>query len=324
MFHRLVFEEAGPREAGKVLEALEPNISFFIDRHGDARMTMDVSMRLMPDAYVSRQRLANVATSRDRKHIERDNNNNLTLLVNLGGAPIHLGLPERRHGRDEAMAGFDTPAFLKGNEERYTAFSDGCDSLVVSIPRAGVAEVVSDLDRGIAHGVPMTPALRLLVGYARTLATDVGIASPELAAVASSHLRDLFILALGATRDGAEMAGGGARAARLARIKADIHANLGNPELSLDWLARRHGMRPRGIQNLFYAAGEGFVEYMRNARLERARETLGDPAHAWRNVAEIAFSCGFGDISWFNNAFRRRFGMTPSEVRASGPRGEIR
>jgi AraC-like DNA-binding protein len=35
-----------------------------------------------------------------------------------------------------------------------------------------------------------------------------------------------------------------------------------------------------------------------------------------RNAAgAIAFDVGFGDLSTFNHAFRRRFGMTPSELR---------
>jgi transcriptional regulator GlxA family with amidase domain len=34
-------------------------------------------------------------------------------------------------------------------------------------------------------------------------------------------------------------------------------------------------------------------------------------------IADIAFACGFGDISNFNRMFRRRFGDTPSGVRAA-------
>jgi Helix-turn-helix domain len=32
-----------------------------------------------------------------------------------------------------------------------------------------------------------------------------------------------------------------------------------------------------------------------------------------RSIAEIAFSCGFGDISHFNHCFRSKFGMSPRE-----------
>jgi AraC-like DNA-binding protein len=33
-------------------------------------------------------------------------------------------------------------------------------------------------------------------------------------------------------------------------------------------------------------------------------------------IIDIAFAVGFGDISHFNRVFRRRFGDTPSRVRA--------
>jgi AraC-like DNA-binding protein len=39
--------------------------------------------------------------------------------------------------------------------------------------------------------------------------------------------------------------------------------------------------------------------------------------HERRKVSEIAYACGFNEISYFNQAFRRRFGATPSDVRAA-------
>ena len=34
-------------------------------------------------------------------------------------------------------------------------------------------------------------------------------------------------------------------------------------------------------------------------------------------ISTIAFEAGFGDLSYFNHAFRRRYGATPSDIRAS-------
>jgi AraC-like DNA-binding protein len=43
---------------------------------------------------------------------------------------------------------------------------------------------------------------------------------------------------------------------------------------------------------------------------------LTDPRFADRSIASVAFDARFGDVSYFNRSFRRRFGVTPSEIRA--------
>lgn len=100
-----------------------------------------------------------------------------------------------------------------------------------------------------------------------------------------------------------------------AAITRDIAANLGEDGLSLSWLAQRHNVTPRRIRDLFYAENTNFTDYLLNGRLHRARDMLTDPALANVNIATIAFDCGFGDVSWFHHTFRRRFDMTPADIR---------
>jgi AraC-like DNA-binding protein len=38
-------------------------------------------------------------------------------------------------------------------------------------------------------------------------------------------------------------------------------------------------------------------------------------------ISDIAFACGFGDLSYFNRVFRRQYGATPSRVRAAARQG---
>lgn len=108
------------------------------------------------------------------------------------------------------------------------------------------------------------------------------------------------------------------QAERLSQIKADIAAHPGKHDLSLAWLSARHGLRPRQIQNLFYAEGAGFSAFLLECRLAHAHALISDVANKSRPIIQIAAMSGFGDISWFNNAFRRRFGMTPSAARMAG------
>jgi AraC-like DNA-binding protein len=38
-------------------------------------------------------------------------------------------------------------------------------------------------------------------------------------------------------------------------------------------------------------------------------------AHREGRISDIAFACGFNDLSYFNRCFRRRFGLTPTAAR---------
>jgi AraC-like DNA-binding protein len=66
---------------------------------------------------------------------------------------------------------------------------------------------------------------------------------------------------------------------------------------------------------LFEGEGTTFSEFVLARRLEHAFELLTAPAHNNLKVADIALASGFSDISYFNRAFRRRYGDTPSGVR---------
>jgi AraC-like DNA-binding protein len=55
-------------------------------------------------------------------------------------------------------------------------------------------------------------------------------------------------------------------------------------------------------------------QYLLRARLHRAAIRLAADSE---RVIDIAFDCGFGDVSNFNRAFRAEFGVTPKRHRAS-------
>jgi AraC-like DNA-binding protein len=159
--------------------------------------------------------------------------------------------------------------------------------------------------------------MRYLVGYVRHLEEHGVLADPELARIAAVHLRDLFVLVLGGRRDATMLAQGrGLRAARLQAIKRHIADNLGERGLTVGAVATRHRVAPRYVQRLFEREGTTFSEYVLNERLARVRKMLTNPRYARWTVTAIALEAGFGDVSYFNRRFRRRFGMRPSDVRA--------
>jgi AraC-like DNA-binding protein len=144
------------------------------------------------------------------------------------------------------------------------------------------------------------------------------LATERLQRLAADHIHDLIAVTMGATSDAAEIAAGrGIRAARMQAIKADIVRNLTGGDLTPAVLARRHGVSPRYIRKLFEAEHTSLSRFVLAQRLARVRRMLLDPRHAELTIGEIAFAAGFGDLSTFNRDFRRRFGMTPSDMRRS-------
>jgi len=114
------------------------------------------------------------------------------------------------------------------------------------------------------------------------------------------------------------------RASRLMAIKADIEVRLERRELSLDMIAGLHGVTPRAIQKAFEGEGRAFSEYVLERRLERAWLRLVSADEAPLSISNVAFEVGFGDLSYFNRSFRKRFGCSPSQAKAGAAQGAPR
>ena len=188
---------------------------------------------------------------------------------------------------------------------------------VVMVQRSALAPLVPDLEEAATRLVPSTnEALRLLRFYLTGWRENFSITDPALCRLAVSNVHDLMAMALGATRDATAVANGrGIRAARLKAVKADVASNLTAHDLSVAAVARRQRVTPRYVHMLFDREGTTFSRFVLAERLACARRMLLDPRHAQQSIGAIAYASGFGDLSHFNHAFRRRYGATPSEVR---------
>jgi AraC-like DNA-binding protein len=192
--------------------------------------------------------------------------------------------------------------------------------LTLRIPRRLLKGMAAKPEDALARPIPAnTEALRLLVDYVQLSLKNRTPTSSELRRLFAAHVTDLVALAVGATRDGANIAyGRGMRAARLQAAKAFITRNIRRGDLSASSLAAHLGVTPRYVHLLFEAEGLSFNKFVIAQRLESAYEMLFGTEHPGRTIAEIAFAAGFNDLSHFNRAFRLRFGMTPSEARQIG------
>ena len=208
-------------------------------------------------------------------------------------------------------------AFLFNGVAGSVRYLGPCRVTAVRVRRVDIANAIRGFDDRAMRHVGDQTALRLLDAYTDVLRRQGPSDDPVLAAQVASHLTDLVTLALGATGDAAEVARGrGARVARLTALKRDILLNLASPDLTIGAVAARAAITPRYLRMLFEGEGMSFTDFVLEQRLARAHRMIRDPRYADRMISTIAFASGFGDLSYFNRVFRRRFAMTPSEARA--------
>ena len=271
----------------------------------------DVTIWNLPSVRVQSMYLSCGMSAERTPALMSDGNDDLVLQLHQSGERI-----VSQRGR-EATAAAGSGLFLSNADPSAVILPGPSRSVGIALPR----RLMRALSPGIEDALvkPLPPhgeALRLLWHYLQVLRDDSALARPELRQAAADHIQDLCALAVGATRDAAEVARGrGVRVARLRAITADIAHNL-DGDVSITALALRQQVTPRYIQKLFESEGSTLSRYVLGQRLARVHRRLTDPRHAGSTVAAIAYASGFRDISTFNRAFRQQFGITPSDARA--------
>jgi len=209
------------------------------------------------------------------------------------------------------------------------AVSSNEDDLVLAVNLRG-SSIAQQGDRELrlADGDALL-ATRGAGGFAILRPTSVrfiGMRVPRraIAPLVGRLVHDLIAATVGATRDAlASAERRGIRAARLRAIMADITANLDDCDLKVADVAQRQRVTTRYVHKLFEREGLTFSAFLLDRRLSRAHRFLSEPRLADLKISSVAFDVGFGDLSYFNRVFRRRYGATPSEIRQAAKRGDL-
>jgi transcriptional regulator GlxA family with amidase domain len=104
------------------------------------------------------------------------------------------------------------------------------------------------------------------------------------------------------------------------RILAYASANLDDPLLSVETVAKRHGISIRHLHNTLQRRDVTFAAWVRTERLRRIRRDLLDPAFAQRTTAAIAARWGMHDPGHLARALKREFGQTAAGIRQASAR----
>lgn len=99
---------------------------------------------------------------------------------------------------------------------------------------------------------------------------------------------------------------------RLKNILSYIRENCDRP-ITLEDMAQTAEMSPKYFGSYFKnMTGKTPIEYLNEYRIEIACRKL---THTDNSVTEIAFSCGFNDLSYFIKTFKMIKGMSPGKFR---------
>ncbi|MCP3473886.1 AraC family transcriptional regulator [Bradyrhizobium sp. CCGUVB1N3] len=193
-----------------------------------------------------------------------------------------------------------------------------CRFKTIRIPRSLLLSICPKAeDRlGLVLGgqAPIREAIVRYHALAANLGPHTDVVGQHLMA---QHMVDLVALLLGTDADRTELANKGHSAVRLELMRADVIANLSRGDLTIYSVAQKAGVSPRHAQRMFEQTGSTFTEFLLEQRLLLVRKLLLDPLNRWRKVSDLAHSAGFPDVSYFNRVFRRRFGVTPSDMRGA-------
>jgi AraC-like DNA-binding protein len=277
---------------------------FDIKPLNDEPFSASATLRVLPDLGIASGRRTDARYDLTRElAADAATDNVIFAIVTAGTAMIS------QRGRDITLNQGEA-TLLSATEPSISFLRDNGGFLSLAIPSARLSPAVVNLGSMLSRRVPGdNDALGLLRSYLGIVKESDKLSTPELRRAVVLHVHDLVAVALGATQDATILAEElGIRSARLRAMMLDVVENLHRPQLSVT---------PRYVQRLFEREGTTFTAYVLERRLAAAHRMLLDQHRDMGQISEIAYKAGFGDLSYFARVFRRKYGASASDVRAT-------
>lgn len=249
-----------------------------------------------------------ITVRREKRQVIETGDDRFCLARNTGDRAsqvVHRGREFTMRPGSMVLLKLDEPFFAAdgASHKRFTN---------VHLPVDTLRAMVADVDDLVGCELEPGGALSLAMDYSDLLLRNP-TAADEAGMAIAGHLLDLAAIGLGARSDIATAARrGGLRAVRLKSVLSVLQARFHEPDFSAQKLAAATGLSERYVNELLFEAGAGFTTRLNELRLRKAADLL---AHREGRISDIAFACGFNDLSYFNRCFRRRFGLTPTAAR---------
>ena len=156
---------------------------------------------------------------------------------------------------------------------------------------------------------------RIAAEFCSTLASEGSALDAVVRARLGGELMDVIALALDAGQSDQPSADNSVRQARLRSVRAWIEEHLADPDLSLEKIAKHNGISVRHLHYLFKLTDMSASEWIWDRRLQRSYDVLTRLELGNLSITEAAYRLGFNSSSHFSTAFRRKFGIRPSDLK---------
>lgn len=189
--------------------------------------------------------------------------------------------------------------------------------IAVSIPRADLLARDSRInDRVLLRAPRQSEILLLLQDYLEAIGKRQLIRTDSLPVV-REHVLDLIALVFSQDTSLGETNHDPITNTRTEAALDYIRRHFSDPSLNLTSVAKALAISPRYLQRLLENSEKSFSALINELRLQEAFRLLTSSEFSALLISDIAFRCGFSDISHFNRLFRLHFGDTPSAIKAA-------
>jgi AraC-like DNA-binding protein len=162
---------------------------------------------------------------------------------------------------------------------------------------------------------PLQGEAALVSSYIAQLPLHEGSLSPQAKEIVEQQVLDLLAVAFAKLTSGESPRLSSARSLVRTMIGSAIETRLTDLQLEPETIAAAVGVSVRYANSVLAQENTSIMRLLWFRRLERCRKALKDPSQARRMVSEIAYSCGFSDMTHFGRKFKATYGSSPRDYR---------
>lgn len=234
------------------------------------------------------------------KQTRNDSEDSLLVAFQLNGT----GKVEQ-HGRQAVISNLAFSMFETGRPY-FLSFDAPFEHLVIHVPRYAIDRRVPGISRLTARSISGRKGEgALFASFMLGLVRE----SMNIDATNAERFAEIGMDLLAAALSDHPRYGS---SSQLFRLKARLLNNMRDGAVDIACIAAKEGLSLRTAQRLFHAEGTSPTAWL---MIERLRRAAADLKASSTPITQIAFSCGFNNLSHFDRAFHRQFGHSPRDYR---------